>query len=117
MSEFKSGGIWERKSESTKKKRKATPKVVRKVIQKSKCRHKIYTSRNTGALEWISHSTVQRIFKFTGITYKSYSKRLPLAQPRREKRVTFARRMQKQKKQWENILVELSGVLGAGGKL
>lgn len=105
ISEFNSGGSWERKAYPERAKTKTVPKVARKVIQKSRWRTRIYSSRDIGASLGISHSTVQRILRYQGISYKSYSRRLPLTKERREKRVQFARRMQKQKQKWASTII------------
>ncbi len=105
LSEFKSGASWERKLYSPRAKTKTIPRLVRKVIQKSKCRSKIYSSRVIGAIVDISHTTVQKILKFKGIFYKSYSRRLPLTKEKKQKRVKFARFMQKHKQGWASTII------------
>ena len=105
IADFKAGGSWERNIYSPRTKKKTAPKIARKVIQKSKCRIKIHSSRDIGASLGISHSTVQRILKFKGISFKSYCKRLPLTEERRKNRVKFARFMQKRKREWTSTII------------
>ena len=105
ITEFQSGGGWERNEYSPRTKTKQTPKVAKKVIQKAKCRRKVYTSREIGASVGISHTQVQKILKFHGISYKSIKRKIPLTAPRKAERVRFARSMRNKKPDWKRTFI------------
>lgn len=105
VADFKAGKTWERKPYAPRANTKNVSKVRKEVFRKAQCRTKIYSSRDIGAVVGASHTTVQRILKYNGISYQSYSKRLSLTKERREKRVKFARFMQKRKKEWRFTII------------
>lgn len=105
IADFKSGGSWERNAYSPRAQKKTAPKIARKVIQKSRCRTRIYSTRQIGASVGVSHVTVQKILKSRGINFKSHNRRLPLTKERRTKRLRFARFMQKRKREWSSTII------------
>ena len=104
IAEFNKGGTGERNDYSTRKNTKVTPRVVRKVISKAKTRTKTYSSRDIGTSFGLSHTTVQSILRVQGIFFKSFSNRLPLTPARREKRLNFAKKMQRIKNIWRKTV-------------
>lgn len=105
IAEFNSGGTGERRDYSPRKSSKIVPQVVRKIIRKAKSRTKILSTRQIGISVGLSHTTVQAVLKFRGLSFKSYTKRLPLTKERRERRLRFARAMQKAKGRWKSTII------------
>lgn len=105
LSEFRSGGSWERNAYSPRAKTKSAPRVARKVIQKSKRRTKVLSTRQIGASVGISHTLVQKILKSEGISYQAYGRRLLLTEERKRNRVKFARLMQRKRHDWASTII------------
>ena len=61
--------------------------------------------RDIATAAGISHTSVQSILKYNGISYRSYSKKLPLTKERKDTRVKFAKFMQKRKKEWRSTVI------------